>query len=119
MKKVASLVTIAALVWMFLPGCAPQQRPADDMGTTDRTNYPNDMYAPDNGGFERTGNRWNRTGNRWNRTGNRWNDWMGRDRVRPMDVDNNGFMDNNIGPDNDGILGDTMNRRPPGNTRTR
>ncbi len=104
-KKVASLVTIAALVLMFLPGCAPQQRPADDAGTTDRTNYPNDMYAPNNGGFERTGNR--------------WNDWMGRDRVRPMDVDNNGFMDNDIGPDNDGVLGDTINRRPPGNTRAR
>lgn len=63
---------------------------------------------------------------------------MGRDRVNPMDVDNDGIMDNNIGrnkqgdlqrfggayrdeppvnDDNDGVLGDSVERRPPGTTR--
>lgn len=118
-KKVAGLVTIVILLWMLLPGCAPAQRPADDDQLPDRTYSPNDMYNP-------------------KRTGNRWNDWMGRERVNPMDVDNDGIMDNNIGrnrqgdfqrysgvyrdeppvnDDNDGVLGDSVDRRPPGTTR--
>ena len=114
LKKMACLITAACLFALLLPGCAPAQRPADNMN--DRTNYPNDMYAPDNGTPNGTVPDGNDSG--LERTGNRWNDWMGRDRVQPMDKDNDGFMDN-VGPDNDGVLGDTINRRPPGNNRTR
>jgi len=66
---------------LLLTACTPAQRPADEMN--DRTKYPNDLIAPDNGDANGVLPYGDDDGLK--RTGNRWHDWMGQDRVQPMD----------------------------------
>ncbi len=72
LKKVVAFTAAVCMFALAVPGCAPAERPADD--ANDRTNLPNDMYAPNNQPVPDS----NDTG--LERTGNRWNDWMGQDR---------------------------------------